>query len=117
MSRHARNTFDIAAVLDASIGHQHQIQNESTDHGQIGALIFVRIGTGKDMVPVDRAREHVKTTGERCQMTRQALRMREVGQWTHLQPVRSPSMVGVEVEAARGVETQLVVVRETEGLV
>ena len=71
----------------------------------------------KGMVPATWLRQNGKASSESGQMTRQALRMRQIGQRTHLQPIGSPSMAIVEIEAARGEQAQLIVARETKRLV
>ena len=43
--------------------------------------------------------------------------MRQIRQRAHLQPVGSPSMIGVKVKTTRSVESQLVVLREAKGLI
>ena len=69
------------------------------------------------MAPADRLREDGKSSGEGRQVTRQALCVGQIGQRAHLQPVGSPSMIFVQIEAARRVQAQFVVVRETKRLV
>ena len=78
---------------------------------------FTASRISKGMVRVHGLRQDGKSSSESGQVTRQALRVRQIGQRTHLQSIGSPSMVIVEIEAARGVQAQLVVVRETKWLV
>ena len=61
--------------------------------------------------------EDCEASSEGRQVTRQALCVGQIGQRTHLQTVGSPSMLSVQIEAARRVQAQLVVGRETKRLV
>ena len=91
--------------------HHHQTQH----HCQMDDFIASRVSKG--MVRAHGLGEDGKASSERRQVTRQALRVGQIGQRTHLQSIGSPAMLIVQIEAPRRVQAQLVVVRETKWLV
>ena len=58
-----------------------------------------------------------RTPGGWGQMTRQALCVSQIRQRAHLQPIGSPSMIGVKIEASGRVDSQLVVIRKAKRLI
>ena len=94
--------FGIFYGLEASVDRQHQAQNDNEDHCQLHAFIAGRVSEG--MAPATGLREDRESSSEGRQVTGQALRMGQIGQRTHLQSVGSPSMIFVQIEAARGVQ-------------
>ena len=60
--------FDIFFVLKTGIDRQHQVQECSTDEGQIDGFVFGEVSIGEDVVPVDGGRQHEEATSERGQM-------------------------------------------------
>jgi hypothetical protein len=106
--------FDVLLVLKASVDGQGNVEHAETDDRQIDGFVLHEIGIGKDIAPIDRGREHEKSTGEARQMSGEALRLTMIGRRSDLESVGLPAEASIEVVTAGCVRTNAIVRREVE---
>ena len=73
------------AVFETGPDHHHQIHHSSADDRQIHDLLSAEINAGEGIAPADRVRQHDEASSKGRQVTRKALRLRQIRQRTHLQ--------------------------------
>jgi hypothetical protein len=61
----------------------------------MNGLICAEVDVGEGIIPIDVLWEHKKASSECGQMTRQALRMRQIGQRTHQFKVHQVSLSSI----------------------
>ena len=80
--------FSALAVLETSPDHHHQIHHSSADDRQIHDLLSAEINAGEGIAPADRVRQHDESSSKGRQVTRKALRLRQIRQRTHLRDMQ-----------------------------
>ena len=77
--------FNIFPVLEAGIDHQHHVEKGNYGNSQVDGHVFADVSIGEYIVPVHGFRQYQKAPSERCEMSRQTVGLRQIGQRTHLQ--------------------------------
>ena len=74
----------ILSILVPCVDHQEEIEQTQRYHSDINGQIPCKISVGEDIAPVDGRWENKETTRKCCQVTREALCLVMISQWSHL---------------------------------
>ena len=77
--------FSILPIAGTSEDDQNHEEHAHTDDSQINGLVLPEISIREHIVPVHRRWQGEEPTRKRGQVSGEALRLRQIGQWSNLE--------------------------------